>query len=103
MIGRRMGQTSSFADDSKKVVNVATVPMHSQEARTFLEATRGEPFEALYVLVQTTSLRLGELLGLRWDDVDLERGTLRMSRALSQRGRSIRRGGDQDPEGPQTG
>jgi integrase len=31
-------------------------------------------------------LRRGELLGLRWDDVDLERGTLRVGRALVREG-----------------
>ncbi len=41
-----------------------------------------DPFEALYVLAITTGLRRGELLGLRWDDIDLERGTLRVGRAL---------------------
>ena len=28
-------------------------------------------------------LRQGELLGLKWDDVDLERGTLQVRRTLS--------------------
>jgi integrase len=61
-------------------------PLSEVEARTFLEATRGDPFEALYVLALTTGLRRGELLGLRWDDVDLERGTLRVGRALVREG-----------------
>jgi integrase len=61
-------------------------PLSEEEARTFLEATRGDPFEALYVLALTTGLRRGELLGLRWDDVDLERGTLRVGRALVREG-----------------
>jgi integrase len=34
------------------------------------------------VLAITTGLRRGELLGLRWEDVDLERGTLRVGRSL---------------------
>ncbi len=34
----------------------------------------------------TTGLRRGELLGLRWDDIDLERGTLRVGRALVRKG-----------------
>ncbi len=32
--------------------------------------------EALYVLALATGLRQGELLGLRWDDVDIEQGGL---------------------------
>jgi integrase len=63
-------------------------PLSEDEARTFLKAARqsDERFEALYVLAITTGLRRGELLGLRWDDVDLERGTLRVGRALVREG-----------------
>ena len=61
-------------------------PFSEEEARLFMEATRGDTFEALYVLALTTGLRRGELHGLRWDDVDLERGTLRVGRALVREG-----------------
>jgi integrase len=63
-------------------------PFSEDEARTFLEVVRqsGERFEGLYVLAISTGLRRGELLGLRWDDVDLERGTLRVGRALVREG-----------------
>ncbi len=48
------------------------------EARVFLDAAvrAGDRFEPLYLLAITTGLRRGELLGLRWDDAVLERGTL---------------------------
>jgi integrase len=63
-------------------------PLSEDEARAFLDAARqsGERFEALYVLAITTGLRRGELLGLRWDDLDLELGTLRVGRALMREG-----------------
>ncbi len=63
-------------------------PLSEAEARTFLDAAReaGDRFEALYVLAITTGLRRGELLGLRWDDADLDRGTLRVGRALVREG-----------------
>jgi integrase len=57
-------------------------PLSEQQARVFLEAAAGSDFEALYVLAITTGLRRGELLGLRWEDADLERSTLRVGRAL---------------------
>jgi len=38
------------------------------------------------VLAITAGLRRGELLGLRWDDADLDRGTLRVGRALVREG-----------------
>jgi integrase len=63
-------------------------PLSEAEARTLLDAAReaGDRFEALYVLAITTGLRRGELLGLRWDDADLDRGTLRVGRALVREG-----------------
>jgi integrase len=63
-------------------------PLSEAEAQAFLEAAResGNRFEALYVLAVATGLRRGELLGLRWDDVDLKRGTLRVGRALVREG-----------------
>jgi integrase len=63
-------------------------PLSEAEARTFLDTAReaGDRFEALYVLAITTGLRRGELLGLRWDDTDLDRGTLRVGRALVREG-----------------
>jgi integrase len=54
------------------------------QARTFLEAARGHPYEALFYLALTTGLRKGELLGLMWEDVDWEKGTLRIERQLQQ-------------------
>src|SRR5215216_6621666 len=51
-------------------------PLSPEQARTFLKAVRGDRLEALYVLALHRGLRQGELLGLRWEDVDLEAGTL---------------------------
>ena len=61
-------------------------PLSENEARTFLDAARGEHFEPLCVLAINTGLRRGELLGLCLDDADLERGTLRVGRALVREG-----------------
>ena len=54
------------------------------QARTFLEAASGHPYEVLFYLALTTGLRKGELLGLMWEDVDWEKGTLRIERQLQQ-------------------
>jgi integrase len=49
----------------------------------FLETACGDRLEALFVLAIHTGLRQGELLGLKWEDVDLESGTLRVRRTLA--------------------
>jgi integrase len=48
-------------------------------------AIRPGRYEALLTLAVTTGLRQGELLGLRWSDVDLERGVLRLRRTADTR------------------
>lgn len=52
------------------------------EARRLLAATAGDPLEALYALALGTGLRLGELLGLRWGDVDWTDGAVQVRRSL---------------------
>ncbi len=58
-------------------------PLNLGQARTLLEAARGEKLEALYVLALTTGMRQGELLGLKWEDVNVESGILHVRRTLS--------------------
>lgn len=53
-----------------------------EEARRFLEAAREDRLHALYVLAILHGLRRGELLGLRWADVDLEAGRLSITQAM---------------------
>jgi integrase len=48
-----------------------------------LEAAEGDRLHAFYVVAVTAGLRPGEMLALRWNDVDLEAGALRINRALS--------------------
>jgi integrase len=52
------------------------------EARRLLDKAAGERLYAFLVLAITTGLRRGELLAVRWSDVDFERGTLSVSRTL---------------------
>ena len=58
-------------------------PLSPEQVKVLLEAARDERLEALYVLAVTTGLRQGELLGLKWEDVDLEARTLRVRRTLA--------------------
>jgi integrase len=61
-------------------------PLSPTEAHRFLDAARGERFEALYVLAITTGMRQGELLALRWQDVDVENATISIGRTLTRNG-----------------
>ena len=52
------------------------------QVRTFLEVTATDPLGAFWCLAVVTGLRQGELLGLRWQDVDFERGTISVQRGV---------------------
>jgi integrase len=53
------------------------------QARALLQSAHTDRLEALFVLAVTTGMRQGELLGLKWDDVDMETGILQVRRTLS--------------------
>jgi integrase len=58
-------------------------PLTPEQVKALLEVARGNRLEALHVLAILTGLRQGELLGLKWEDVDLEAGTLQVRRTLT--------------------
>jgi len=60
-------------------------PLSADEARRLLEAARGDRLEALYVLAIYTGMRQGELLALKWEDVDLNGRSLRVRRTLTRK------------------
>lgn len=55
-----------------------TVIWSPEQLRAFLEHVRGDRHYALWLLAATTGLRRGELAGLRWCDLDLDRRQLRV-------------------------
>jgi integrase len=61
-------------------------PFDAEQAQTFLDAARGDRYEALYVLCLMSGLRQGEALGLKWSDIDLDldTGKLQVKRQLQR-------------------
>lgn len=53
-----------------------------EELRRFLDQVRGDRLFAAWLLIATTGLRRGELLGLRWQDVDLDAGRIAIRQTL---------------------
>jgi integrase len=72
--------------DPPKVRQEEITPLSAEQANKLLDVTRNErdSFEALYALALTTGLRIGELLGLKWSDIDLDARRLRVSRQLQR-------------------
>ncbi|GAA3616688.1 tyrosine recombinase XerC [Streptomyces chitinivorans] len=61
-------------------------PLTAQEGKQLLAAARGSRLWAAYELAVRIGLRRGELLGLRWQDVDLHEGVLTVRQALQRVG-----------------
>ncbi|MEU2065194.1 site-specific integrase [Streptomyces sp. NPDC013455] len=59
-------------------------PLTAGEARHLLTAARGHRLRALFELALHTGLRKGELLGLHWEDLDLDAGTAAIRRTLQR-------------------
>lgn len=61
-------------------------PLTREQARRFLKVAKGDRLYALYALALACGLRQGELFGLKWRDVDLRSGTLKVRRQVSEQG-----------------
>jgi integrase len=70
--------------------------LDAEQSRRLLAAAEGDRLEALYVVALTTGMRLGELLALSWNNVDLD------GAALSVRGTLYRSGGTLNIAEPKT-
>jgi integrase len=55
-----------------------------EQARHLLESMSGHRNEALYALMLSTGLRRGEALGLKWTDLDEDKGLLHVRRQLKR-------------------
>jgi integrase len=57
-------------------------PLSGQESAKLLEHVQGQEHETLFTLAISLGMRQGEILGLRWKDVDLDEATLGVRRTL---------------------
>lgn len=69
----------------------AVKPLTPEQAREFLKAVEGHRLEALYRVALSLGLRRGEILGLRWEDIDFDRETLTVTGAMQRRGGRLQR------------
>jgi integrase len=55
-----------------------------EELKLLLDTVRGSRYEGVFYLCSLVGLRIGECLALKYDDIDLERGTVRIERTLHE-------------------
>jgi hypothetical protein len=76
----------------------------AREVRTFLKQVEGDRYEAAYFVAATTGMRRGEVLGLKWQDIDFDAARVSIVRALVVvRGLRRRVFRAEDGEGTQVG
>lgn len=79
-----------------KMLLVDVKPLHCQKifsnmaeegykTTTILEGAKGQSYEKQFRFILQTGLRTGELVGLKWDDIDFENKTLTVSRTMEYR------------------
>lgn len=69
--------------DLPAIPRTERIPLTAAELRAFLAAADG-PLVPLWTTAAWTGLRSGELLGLRWEDVSLERAMLVVRQSLTR-------------------
>ncbi|MCS7295945.1 MAG: site-specific integrase [Chloroflexota bacterium] len=73
----------------RKASSTAGRPLEPAEFARLLAATEDARLRAAWLLGGVVGLRLGELLGLEWNDVDLEAGQLTVRRQRGDAGRTF--------------
>ena len=74
------------------------------QLRQFLESVRGDRLYVAFHLLATTGMRRGEVLGLRWTDLDLDspRATVRIRQTLQRVGGALALGEPKSPKSRRT-
>jgi integrase len=80
LLSRNVSSLASFPRKTRYDVK----PLSASDAQKLIQAVQGSKIEALLIIAITTGIRRGELLALRWDDVDLEQGVLHVRRTMNQ-------------------
>jgi len=70
--------------DRPRVEETEINPLSLEQIKVLLAVAQGHPMEALLTLALATGMRRGELLGLKWKDIDFEKGTLQVRRIMSR-------------------
>ena len=93
VLRQALGQAEAWDQLPRNVAKLARPPkgarrrariLTAAQADALLAAIRGDRLETLYRVALTLGLRQGEVLGLRWERVDLATGTLAVREAMQR-------------------
>lgn len=88
LIGRNVARLTELPGRESRDIR----PWSADEAVEFLHAARHDPLYPAFVLLILYGMRRGEVLGLRWQDIDLAAGTFAIRQQLQRVGGSLRTG-----------
>ena len=74
-----------------RIIRKEMHPLEEDQVAVFLRKVQGHPHEYLYKIALFTGLREGEVLGLGWEHIDFQTGTLTVKRQLR---REQKKGGE---------
>lgn len=80
LIIRNVSEVTSLPRRPKKEMRVLTV----EEQQKFMKIIESDTWSAAFFLDLASGLRLGELLALRWKDVDLKEGIVKVRQSLNR-------------------
>lgn len=84
----KLGYIRFNASDScsiPKVTRKEIKPLNDNDIKQFISACDGEPYKDVYITTLFTGMRQGEILGLKWSDIDFNNGTILISRQLQRK------------------
>lgn len=79
-----LGRNPLDAVERPRVETMQFQVLTEEQARQLLIAASGSPYEAVFYLALITGMRKGELLGLKWSDLDWDKSVLLVQRQLQQ-------------------
>jgi integrase len=71
--------------DPPKIEGVERKTWTADECKWFLAEVRANRYYGVFLMAMTTGMRIGEVLGIRWEDVDLKKKTLFINQKLEMK------------------
>lgn len=68
-----------------KVTRKEITPLDDTAIKRFISACEGEIYKTLYITTLFTGMRQGEVLGLRWDNIDFDNGIIYIVQQLQRK------------------
>lgn len=78
LVIRNVSDATTLPKQEKKPIRILSIDEHSN----FLKALEGERLRALFMLELGTGARLGEILAVRWKDINLDEGSMYVKQSI---------------------